>query len=171
MRGDSVLCCPARVNRPLRPQLATLVPVLALALLTACGGPASDSSGAAGTAAPSRSGGATPTSASSATASSTAASSTSASSTTASSTAGSGTVSLVSCTDQSCTVTLGGTGARAQVMGISIAFTEISSGRATVRAGDRDLSLTEGQSATVGQAQLTCTEVTQDRVTLTVTRA
>ena len=82
---------------------------------------------------------------------------------------GSGSVSLVSCSGDSCTVTLGGS-ARAQVLGTTIGLTSIDGDRAVLRVGDQDVPCTAGQSTTAGALRLACTEVAGDRVTFTVTR-
>ncbi|WP_448639885.1 hypothetical protein [Geodermatophilus sp. URMC 63] len=83
---------------------------------------------------------------------------------------GSGSVSLVSCSGDSCTVTLGGSGARAHVLGTTIDFVSIDGDRAVLRVGDQDVTCTAGQSTTVGALALACTEVAGDRVVFTVTR-
>ncbi|WP_456940650.1 hypothetical protein [Geodermatophilus sp. SYSU D00525] len=83
---------------------------------------------------------------------------------------GSGSVSLVSCSGDSCSVTLGGSGARAHVLGTTIGLTGTDGDRATLRVEDRDVSCTVGRTTPVGGLQLTCTEVADGRVAFTVTR-
>jgi hypothetical protein len=65
-------------------------------------------------------------------------------------------------------VTLAGTGSRVQVLGTTISFTEVRDGQAALRVGDQDVTCTEGQSASAGPVTLTCTDVTGDTVTMTV---
>jgi hypothetical protein len=73
-------------------------------------------------------------------------------------------VSLVSCTGSSCSVTLGGAGASAQVFGIPLVFEAISGGRASVRVGGTPVTCTEGERVSAGRLQLSCTRVTADTV-------
>ncbi len=75
---------------------------------------------------------------------------------------------MVSCSGVTCTVTLGGSGARAHVLGATISFESIHEGRATLRVGDRTVSCTQGDTVLAGPLRLTCTAVAPDTVTLTV---
>jgi hypothetical protein len=79
-----------------------------------------------------------------------------------------GALSIASCSESSCSVTLAGTGSRVQVLGATITFEEIRDGRATLRVDDQPITCTEGQSASAGPLTLTCTDVTSDAVTVTV---
>ncbi|MGY1738988.1 hypothetical protein [Geodermatophilus sp. SYSU D00684] len=83
---------------------------------------------------------------------------------------GSGSVSLVSCSGDSCSVTLGGSGARAHVLGTTIRIIDVDGDRATLRVGDQDLPCTAGRTTSAGGLRLTCTEVADGRVAITVTR-
>jgi len=44
----------------------------------------------------------------------------------------------------------------------------VRDGQATLRVGDRDITCTEGQSASADSLTLTCTGVTSDTVTVTL---
>jgi hypothetical protein len=79
-------------------------------------------------------------------------------------------VSLMSCTDSTCRVTLGGAGSAVEVLGSTIAFGDIRDGRASLRVGDRTVPLSAGGTARVGRLALTCTSVTEDTVSFTVSR-
>jgi len=65
-------------------------------------------------------------------------------------------------------VTLAGTGSRVQVLGTRISLEAVRDGQATLRVGDRDITCTEGQSASADSLTLTCTGVTSDTVTVTL---
>ena len=79
-----------------------------------------------------------------------------------------GALSIASCSESSCSVTLAGTGSRVQVLGTTITFDDVRDGRATLRVDDQPITCTEGQSASAGPLTLTCTDVTSDAVTVTV---
>jgi hypothetical protein len=79
-----------------------------------------------------------------------------------------GALSIASCSESSCSVTLAGTGSRVQVLGTTITFEDVRDGRATLRVDDQPITCTEGQSASAGPLTLTCTDVTSDAVTVTV---
>jgi hypothetical protein len=83
---------------------------------------------------------------------------------------GSGSVSLVSCSRDSCSVTLGGSDSRAHVLATTIALRCIDGDQVTLRVEDQDVTCTQGQSVPVGSLLLTCTAVTDDTVTFTVAR-
>jgi len=83
---------------------------------------------------------------------------------------GSGSVSLVSCSRDSCSVTLGGSDSRAHVLATTIGLTGIDGDRVTLQVEDQDVTCTRGQSVSVGSLLLTCTAVTDDTVTFTVVR-
>jgi hypothetical protein len=80
--------------------------------------------------------------------------------------AASAAVSVASCSGNTCTVTLAGKGSRVQVLGTSISFGGIRDGRATVRVGNRDVSLAQGRTVSVERLVLRCTGVTRDAVTM-----
>ena len=77
-------------------------------------------------------------------------------------------VSVASCSGSSCSVTLAGTGSRVQILGATISFEEVRDGQAAVRVDDQAITCTEGQSASAGALTLTCTDVTSNSVTMTV---
>ncbi len=83
----------------------------------------------------------------------------------------SGGSTVVSCSGGTCSVTLGGDGARAHVLGTTIAFRDITDGRATLRVGSRDVTLTRGGEVTTASLRLVCTDVRRDTVSLTATRS
>ena len=83
---------------------------------------------------------------------------------------GSGSGSLVSCSGNSCSVTLGGSGARAHVLGTTFGLAAIDGDRATLRVDGRDVTCDLGRSVPVGALRLTCTAATDDTVTFTVVR-
>jgi len=72
----------------------------------------------------------------------------------------------VSCSGTTCTVTLKGDGASADLLGTTLAFGGVENGRATLRAGDTEVSCAQGQSVSAGPLSLKCSEVTDDSVTL-----
>ncbi|WP_106276117.1 hypothetical protein [Geodermatophilus tzadiensis] len=76
----------------------------------------------------------------------------------------------MSCSGSTCSVTLGGAGARAHVLASTIAFGAITDGRATLRVGGRDVTLARGDEVTTDSLRLVCTDVTRDTVALTVER-
>jgi hypothetical protein len=73
----------------------------------------------------------------------------------------------VDCTVNSCSLTLSGDGARAEVLGTPVTLGTVQDGRATVRVGDREVSCSQGESVAAGPLTLECTTVTPDTVTLT----
>jgi hypothetical protein len=73
----------------------------------------------------------------------------------------------VDCSGNSCSVTLAGDGAEADVLGTSVVLGGVENGRATVRVGDQDLSCGQGESVSAGPLTLSCSTVTEDTVTLT----
>ena len=82
---------------------------------------------------------------------------------------GSAAVSVVSCTVDSCTVTLGGD-ATAHVLGVTFSLQDIRDGRATVRVQNRDVSGTPGETVSAGPLTLRFTAVTDDTVSFTASR-
>jgi len=72
----------------------------------------------------------------------------------------------VSCSGGTCSVTLSGDGADADLLGTSIAFGGVQDGRATLRVGDAEVSCAQGESVSAGPLSLECTKVTDDSVEL-----
>ena len=72
----------------------------------------------------------------------------------------------VKCSGSSCSVTLSGDGASAEILGSELAFGGVQNGRATLSAGGQSVSCAQGESVSAGPFSLTCTEVTDDSVTL-----
>ena len=83
---------------------------------------------------------------------------------------GAGAVSRVSCSGNSCSVTLGGSGSRAHVLGTTFGLAAIDGDRATLRVDGRDVTCDLGRSVVVGALRLTCTAATDHTVTFTVVR-
>ena len=73
----------------------------------------------------------------------------------------------VSCTTSSCTATLSGDGAEADILGTKVTFGGIQDGRASLSVGGASVSCGEGESVTAGPLQLTCSSITDDSVELT----
>ena len=79
-------------------------------------------------------------------------------------------LSRVSCSGDSCSVTLGGSGSRAHVLGTTFGLAAIDGHRATLRVDGRDVICDLGRGVSVGPLRLTCTAATDDTVTFTVVR-
>jgi hypothetical protein len=73
----------------------------------------------------------------------------------------------LSCAGTSCSVTLSGDGASADVFNTTLAFGGVDNGRATLRVGDTEVSCAKGESVDAGPLSLECTEITDDSVKLT----
>ena len=73
----------------------------------------------------------------------------------------------VDCTGTSCSLTLTGDGAQADVLGTQVSLGTVQDGRATVRVGDREVSCSQGERVSAGPLTLECTTVAADAVTLT----
>jgi hypothetical protein len=73
----------------------------------------------------------------------------------------------VSCSTSSCTVTLTGKGAEADILGTTLTFGGVQDGRASLSVGDASVSCGEGETVTAGPLQLECSSVTGDSVELT----
>ena len=73
----------------------------------------------------------------------------------------------VSCSPSSCSVTLSGEGAEADILGTTLTFGGIQDGRASLTVGSASVSCAEGESVTAGPLSLQCTSVTEDSVELT----
>lgn len=73
----------------------------------------------------------------------------------------------VNCSGSSCSVTLKGNGAKANVLGSQLAFAGVQNGQATLQVGGSSVTCTQGQSVSAGPLTLTCSTVTDDSVELT----
>jgi hypothetical protein len=73
----------------------------------------------------------------------------------------------VSCSASSCSVTLSGDGAKADILGNTLTFAGVQNGRATLSVGDASVSCAQGESVSAGPLTLTCTKVTDKSVELT----
>jgi hypothetical protein len=75
----------------------------------------------------------------------------------------------VDCSGNSCSLTLSGDGARADVLGNTVVLGSVENGQATFRVGSQDLSCGQGETTSVGPLQFECTTVTDDTVTMRAT--
>src|SRR3954452_24294989 len=73
----------------------------------------------------------------------------------------------VSCSPSSCSVKLSGDGAKADILGTTLAFAGSDSGRASLNVGGASVSCGSGESVTAGPLTLECTSVTDSSVELT----
>jgi hypothetical protein len=73
----------------------------------------------------------------------------------------------VSCTTSSCTATLSGDSAEAEILGTTVSFGGIQDGRASLEAAGASVSCAEGESVGAGPLRIECTGVTADAVTIT----
>ena len=78
-----------------------------------------------------------------------------------------GTESEVDCSGTSCTVTLSGDGAEAEILGTTVVLGGVQDGQATFRIGDQETTCGQGDRASAGPLTLECTSVTGDTVTMT----
>ena len=72
----------------------------------------------------------------------------------------------VSCEGSSCTVTLTGEGAEAEILGQTLTFGGVQDGRASLSVGGASVSCGEGESVNAGPLELSCSGVTDDSVEL-----
>ena len=77
----------------------------------------------------------------------------------------------VSCTTSSCTATLSGNGAKAEILGTTVTFGGSQDGRASLSVAGASVSCAEGESVGAGPLQVECTSVTDDAVQITATLA
>ena len=77
----------------------------------------------------------------------------------------------VSCTTSSCTATLSGSGASAEILGQTVTFGGVQDGKASLGVGGASVSCAEGESVAAGPLQLECTSVTEDAVEITASLA
>ncbi|TYP87869.1 hypothetical protein [Blastococcus xanthinilyticus] len=75
----------------------------------------------------------------------------------------------VSCASGTCTVTLSGAGAEAEILGTTLSFDGVQDGRASLSVGGTSVSCGEGESVAAGPLQLSCSGVSDDSVELTAT--
>ena len=73
----------------------------------------------------------------------------------------------VSCSGSSCTVTLSGDGAKAEILGTTVSLGSVQDGRASLSVAGASVSCAEGESVTAGTLALECTSVTENSVELT----
>jgi hypothetical protein len=73
----------------------------------------------------------------------------------------------VSCSGSSCSVTLSGDGAKAEIFNTTVTFAGTQDGRATLGVGDASVSCAEGESVSAGPLTLKCSKVTDEGVELT----
>jgi hypothetical protein len=73
----------------------------------------------------------------------------------------------VSCSTSSCTVTLSGEGAEAEIFGSTLSLGDVQDGRASLSVGGATVSCGEGESVVAGPLELQCSSITEDGVELT----
>jgi spore coat protein U-like protein len=73
----------------------------------------------------------------------------------------------VTCSTSSCTVTLSGESAEADILGTTLSFGGVQDGRASLSVGGASVSCGEGETVTAGPLELQCSSVTGDSVELT----
>lgn len=73
----------------------------------------------------------------------------------------------VSCSGTTCTATLSGSNAAAEILGNKLAFAGVENGRATLSVGDASVSCAQGESVSAGPLSLACTSVTEKSVQVT----
>jgi hypothetical protein len=73
----------------------------------------------------------------------------------------------VSCSTSSCTVTLSGDGAEAEILGTTLTFGGVQNGKASLSVGGASVTCGEGETVTAGPLQVECSSVTDDSVKLT----
>jgi hypothetical protein len=73
----------------------------------------------------------------------------------------------VSCSTSSCSVTLTGDGAEAEILGTTLTFGGVQDGRASLSVGGASVSCGEGESVAAGPLELQCSSITDDGVELT----
>lgn len=75
----------------------------------------------------------------------------------------------VSCTTSSCTATLSGDGAEAEILNTKVTFGGVQDGRASLGVAGASVSCAEGESVSAGPLQIECTSVTDTAVEITAT--
>jgi len=83
----------------------------------------------------------------------------------------SGSLSLVSCSGDACSVTLGGRDSRAHVLGTTFGIAAVDGDRVTLRVDGWEVRCDLGRGVPVGRLRVTCTAAAGDTVTFTVERA
>ena len=77
----------------------------------------------------------------------------------------------VSCSTSSCTATLSGDGAEAEILGTTVTFGGVQDGKASLGVAGASVSCAEGESVAAGPLQLECTSVTEDAVEISASLA
>jgi hypothetical protein len=75
----------------------------------------------------------------------------------------------VSCSPSSCTATLSGEGAEADILGTKVEFAGTQDGRASLGVAGANVSCGEGEKIAAGPLSITCSSVTDDAVEITAT--
>ncbi|HLM07116.1 MAG TPA: hypothetical protein VK402_18195 [Blastococcus sp.] len=73
----------------------------------------------------------------------------------------------VSCSTSSCSVTLEGDGAEADILGTTLSFGGVQDGRASLSVGGASVSCGEGEAVTAGPLRLECSNISGNSVELT----
>lgn len=77
----------------------------------------------------------------------------------------------VRCSTSSCTVTLSGNGAEADILGTTLGLAGVQDGRASLSVGGASVSCAQGESVAAGPLTIACTKVTGNSVELTASLA
>ncbi|MCW2701198.1 MAG: hypothetical protein JWQ45_2733 [Blastococcus sp.] len=72
----------------------------------------------------------------------------------------------VSCSGSTCTVTLSGNGAEAEILGTTLTLGGVENGKASLSVAGASVSCGEGETVTAGPLSLECSSVTDDSVKL-----
>ncbi|MGY2064352.1 hypothetical protein [Blastococcus sp. SYSU DS0619] len=75
----------------------------------------------------------------------------------------------VECSGGTCTVTLSGDGAQAEIFGTTLSFDGVQDGRASITVGGTSFSCGAGEGVAAGPLDIACSSVTDDSVQLTAT--
>jgi uncharacterized lipoprotein NlpE involved in copper resistance len=88
------------------------------------------------------------------------------SATSAAGSAGQSADNAVDCSGSTCSVTLNGSGSQVDVLGTTLSLGSVQDGEATLGVAGKDVTCRSGDDVSAGPLTLTCTTVTEDRVTL-----
>lgn len=75
----------------------------------------------------------------------------------------------VSCSGGTCTVTLSGDGAQAEILGTTVSLGGVQDGRASLTVGGTTVSCGQGEAVGAGPLALECSSVDENSVQLTAT--
>ena len=81
--------------------------------------------------------------------------------------AASGSAGAVTCSGASCSVTLNSDGTTVTVLGTKLELADVTDGTATIGVGSKQVSCSQGDTVDAGPLKLTCSTVTEQKVTVT----